>query len=651
MRVRSIFVLLTVLAVCGFALAKLPKNVRLEPIPARTGLEEAVPAPANTVRGPARHSLDDPIGTVDTVGYTWYDEQQYTTCGKQIAVDHEGYVHNVWTNGRNETSSDRHIYYNVWDPTASAFVIPSPDVPTGAVVDAAYKSGYANVTVNREGIAFPTFHQVLTNGAIAHTAVGIDFAPRLGVFTVHDLPYFQDKKIIYPKIGCDIDGNLHLTATEGTPGNFGYYAKGHPYFTNGNGDSINWPDGMLEQDSTFYLSRDIAVSYRSNRVAMAWIYFDWRSWYGMNVFLKTSEDGGATWDAPINVTNFPVIDTNCVNNGGNIAACNQDTMRPYIDMSVVFDQNDVVHLAFMARGFYYWDETGAVGPWLHNDGVSSIWHWDELHQEFNIIAERPYGTLDHGLGRVQTMVQRPSLAVDTTTGFLYCSYQAFDTAQYSEGGYLQSDAWVSVSTSGGRMWSEGTNVTNSNGGQNTAVGQCVSERDINLAQFVTDGTIHMQYELDLDAGTAINSTPEGSPTHNPILYQRIPAEQIPARPYINPYRVLRLDSTGFPRDLDTTLAVGNGHRAIPGEFTLYQNYPNPFNPTTTIQFDLMSQSTVSLKVFDVLGRQVATLLDNARLGAGVQLVPFDASSLASGIYLYRLETPTVKQTRKMVLMK
>jgi hypothetical protein len=95
-----------------------------------------------------------------------------------------------------------------------------------------------------------------------------------------------------------------------------------------------------------------------------------------------------------------------------------------------------------------------------------------------------------------------------------------------------------------------------------------------------------------------------------------------------------------------------GNRALqPGGFALYQNYPNPFNPTTTIQFDLASESVVSLKVFDVLGRQVATLLDKAKMNGGVQMVPFDASHLSSGVYFFRLETPSLSQTRKMVVMK
>ncbi|MFI5252131.1 MAG: T9SS type A sorting domain-containing protein [Bacteroidota bacterium] len=77
---------------------------------------------------------------------------------------------------------------------------------------------------------------------------------------------------------------------------------------------------------------------------------------------------------------------------------------------------------------------------------------------------------------------------------------------------------------------------------------------------------------------------------------------------------------------------------LPQQYKLYQNYPNPFNPTTNIQFDLPQMSTVTLKVYNILGQEVATLLDHTQYDAGVQTVPFNASNYASGVYFYRLIT-------------
>lgn len=84
--------------------------------------------------------------------------------------------------------------------------------------------------------------------------------------------------------------------------------------------------------------------------------------------------------------------------------------------------------------------------------------------------------------------------------------------------------------------------------------------------------------------------------------------------------------------------------------TLHPNYPNPFNPSTEITFDLPHSMHASLKVYDVLGREVAELA-NGPLNAGTHTVTFDASTLSSGVYFYRLESGAFSTTRKMVLMK
>ncbi len=102
--------------------------------------------------------------------------------------------------------------------------------------------------------------------------------------------------------------------------------------------------------------------------------------------------------------------------------------------------------------------------------------------------------------------------------------------------------------------------------------------------------------------------------------------------------------------------------AVPAEFALSQNYPNPFNPATTIEFDLPEASVVTLKVYNLLGQEVATLLNNEEIEFS-ETVEFDAGSLPSGVYLYRIVAETIAdpeagiasetftQVKKMVLMK
>ncbi|MGB0650411.1 MAG: T9SS type A sorting domain-containing protein [Rhodothermales bacterium] len=89
---------------------------------------------------------------------------------------------------------------------------------------------------------------------------------------------------------------------------------------------------------------------------------------------------------------------------------------------------------------------------------------------------------------------------------------------------------------------------------------------------------------------------------------------------------------------------------LPGAFALHQNYPNPFNPSTEIRFDVANTANVSLAVYDMLGRQVTTLV-NGQMAAGSHSVSFDASQLTSGVYIYRLSNGVESITRSMLLMK
>ncbi len=91
--------------------------------------------------------------------------------------------------------------------------------------------------------------------------------------------------------------------------------------------------------------------------------------------------------------------------------------------------------------------------------------------------------------------------------------------------------------------------------------------------------------------------------------------------------------------------------SIPKKYSLSQNYPNPFNPRTTIAYSLPRASTVILKVYDLLGRKIATLVNNERKAAGSYEIPFDGAKLTSGVYCYSFRTEEYQQTKMMVLVK
>jgi hypothetical protein len=101
-------------------------------------------------------------------------------------------------------------------------------------------------------------------------------------------------------------------------------------------------------------------------------------------------------------------------------------------------------------------------------------------------------------------------------------------------------------------------------------------------------------------------------------------------------------STGIRRDRLENIQVR--------DYKLFQNYPNPFNPTTKIQFTIVNRQLTIVKVFDLLGREVTTLVNEVK-SPGTYTVEFDGSDLASGVYFYRLQAGDFAQSKKLVLLK
>lgn len=113
------------------------------------------------------------------------------------------------------------------------------------------------------------------------------------------------------------------------------------------------------------------------------------------------------------------------------------------------------------------------------------------------------------------------------------------------------------------------------------------------------------------------------------------------------YRLKQVDRDGAFK-YSSVVRIDAG--STPRIFSLSQNYPNPFNPTTTISYQLPTKSMVSLKIYDLLGREATTLV-HGRMDAGAHQVSFDASKLASGTYFYSIQAENFTATKKMVLLK
>lgn len=113
---------------------------------------------------------------------------------------------------------------------------------------------------------------------------------------------------------------------------------------------------------------------------------------------------------------------------------------------------------------------------------------------------------------------------------------------------------------------------------------------------------------------------------------------------------VNLDTINFYLDTISVIGVRTINTKVPDKYNLFQNYPNPFNPSTRIKFAIDKSSPVQLTVYDILGREVAKLVDE-KLSAGNYEVIFNADNLSSGIYFYRLTAGSFTDTKKMVVLK
>lgn len=181
----------------------------------------------------------------------------------------------------------------------------------------------------------------------------------------------------------------------------------------------------------------------------------------------------------------------------------------------------------------------------------------------------------------------------------------------------------------------------------------LNTNNVDLSWFVPTGTsgllYELQYSLNPDFSGAVTignltgthhtvvSLPSGAP-----VYWRVRSKTISGAysAYSEVERFIPNSPTSVKADTE-----------IPVAFELRQNYPNPFNPSTTISYALPQTSAVTLKVYNMIGQVIQTLVENEIQPAGVYDVVFDASSLPSGIYLVRIETPNFTSVRKMTLLK
>jgi len=128
---------------------------------------------------------------------------------------------------------------------------------------------------------------------------------------------------------------------------------------------------------------------------------------------------------------------------------------------------------------------------------------------------------------------------------------------------------------------------------------------------------------------------------------------------MNYYSIIQKDENVFlgtnkgvwKRQVSDLVNINKISSKIPSSFSLFQNYPNPFNPTTNIKYQILNNSNVTLKIYDILGKEIATLINNEKHTAGTYEVNWDASTYPSGVYFYKLTAGDFTSVKRMMLVK
>jgi hypothetical protein len=155
-----------------------------------------------------------------------------------------------------------------------------------------------------------------------------------------------------------------------------------------------------------------------------------------------------------------------------------------------------------------------------------------------------------------------------------------------------------------------------------------------------------EYDPQAETWTVIDPTPRAMILHTSSVYDNL--LYVFSGSTTNITRVTLTDSV-FSYYLSTSSSESQKNQ-IPDVFVLHQNYPNPFNPSTTIGFTLPKSEFVELKVYNILGKEVSTLVSN-KLNSGNHTYQFNGNNLASGIYYYRIQSGEFQDMKKMVLIR
>jgi len=613
---NKITTLLLVILFCGFGLMQTQAQIYS---PAVTGNETpdvssnpVIEVTTGYVFGPVlTGQFTFVINSIDPATATGYDFQTNNSA-QQLWMDpnNPDFLHAIFTNSQVTSSHpDRTcLYYASPDAGGTWFKIGPVPVNADPTGGSDGRSGYPVIYGTSGGSAVIVNHSN-SGGGDYRSKVYIDEGPLAYNFTEYDpllVPY-EPNSPIWPRMV--VDGNDNVIFISSQSGNYGVADSS---FTNILNSGTGLFNGWQVYDGHTAEAYAIAISESGAKIGMVYEGQDISNQYA-DIFYRESMDGGLTWSTP-----DLVWDTDASNPDSMIGTWRGlDIEFLGEDPCAVFEIG-VVGITPTAESYY---------PGL----PSSIYFWSpninggvplEIADSSNV----PFYTNHRGNTDGALPMGKPSIGRSQMHDYLFVSFAATSGEIWTQ--TADSTAYFAVhfmySIDGGETWTDPEVITPS--GPPVLDWRYPSIVPVSPVS-TTDSdviTIHMTMQGDTIPGSNFGAVGTGMPLAVSAQYYH------------------------FTTDI---LVVGvDEDPVIVNEFNLEQNYPNPFNPGTQINYALAERSNVTLKVYDVLGNEVAVLV-NSNQEVGSYDVDFNASNLASGLYIYTLNTGNFTSSKKMMLLK
>ncbi len=455
-------------------------------------------------------AIAEPIGEVDTVGITWCEKQWGShNAGSMMAMDTiGGNIYIAWSYAPQSFYWSSYSAFNYYTPNLGwVYGDSGLEMFSGSYHNECHSvllpGNYGGLDDVEIVLASPITYMVRAKwNADSFTTMRID--------TVNSPHEFVPSYAIFNN-GC-----VQLLA-EGSDG----LGCSRLYFGSYVLDPYNF-SGWQCVDTSTNQAYCIAVSPVSHKEAISYLrqrVFSDTGVYGLDfdqdIYIISSPDG-INWDlqAKNNITNF----------------AESDVFRPFMDVDAIFDYAANIHIAFKTLEYEINRSEPESSRIAYN--MCFLWHWSEDLDSFTVAASGWIpNAYPSGFGHYSCFVDKPQMAINPINGYLYMLYERYYMEEHSGNGFGVADQWVTVSTDNGLNWSLGTNITDTHTPYCSA-GECASEVQASLYEIAND-TLHVVYILDKDGG--IYQDHEGWPSQNYVIYQKIPADQIPTTPLIEQF--------------------------------------------------------------------------------------------------------------------